>query len=79
MRSFRTWSLGKVLLVSGGWVLLCILTPLAWLLFQFNNAFDTSSGTGGVGMVSFGLNTVMLAIPIVPPLILIVAWLISRR
>ena len=65
--------------MSGGWVLLCILTPLTWLLFQFNNAFDMSSGTGGVGFVSFGFNTLMLAIPIAPPLILIVAWLVARR
>jgi hypothetical protein len=76
---FRSWSLAKVLLVSGGWILLCILTPLAWLLFQFNNAFDASSGSVGVGAVSFGFNTLMLAIPIVPPLIVIVAWLIARR
>jgi hypothetical protein len=64
--------------VSGGWVLICILTPLAWLLFQFNNAFDVSSGSGGVGAVTFGFNVLMLAIPIVPPVILIVAWLIAR-
>ncbi len=64
--------------MSGGWVLLCILTPLAWLAFQFNNAFDVSSGTGGVGFVSFGFNTLMLAIPILPPVILIAAWLVAR-
>jgi len=79
MRDLRNWSLATVLRVSGGWVLLGILTPLAWLLFQFNNAFDTSSGSGGVGIVFFGFNTLMLAIPIVPPLMLIVAWLIARR
>lgn len=75
----RNWSLTTVLRLSVGWVLLCILTPLAWLLFQFSNAFDTSSGTAGVGVVSFGFNVLMLAIPIVPPLILMIAWLIARR
>jgi hypothetical protein len=75
---FRNWSLAKVLRLSGGWILLCVLTPLAWLLFQFNNAFDASSGSGGVGVVFFGFNTLMLAIPIVPPVILIVAWLVAR-
>jgi hypothetical protein len=75
---FRSWSPAKVLLVSGGWILLCILTPLAWLLFQFNNAVDASSGSGGIGVVFFGFNTLMLAIPIVPPLMLIIAWLIAR-
>lgn len=74
----RHWSFAKVLLVSGGWVLLCLLTPLAWLLFQFNNVFDASSGSGGIGAVSFGFNTLMLAIPIAPPVILIVAWLAAR-
>ena len=79
MRALRNWSLATVLRVSGGWVLLCILTPLAWLLFQFNNAFDTSSGSGGVGIVFFGFNVLMLAIPIVPPFMLIVVWLNARR
>ena len=79
MHGLRNWSFPTVLWVSGGWVLLCILTPLAWLLFQFNNAFDTSSGSGGVGVVFFGFNTLMLAIPIVPPLMLIAAWLVARR
>ena len=65
--------------MSGGWVLLCILMPLAWLLFQFNNVVDVSSGTASIGAVSFGINGLMLAIPIVPPLMLIVAWLIARR
>ena len=79
MQALRNWPFARVLLVSGGWMLLCILTPLAWLLFQFNNAFDTSSGSGGIGAVSFGFNVLMLAIPIAPPLIVIVAWLIARR
>jgi hypothetical protein len=74
---FRNWSFAKVLLLSGGWILLCILTPLAWLLFQFNNAY-VSSENSGVGAVSFGFNALMLAIPIAPPLIVIVAWLIAR-
>jgi hypothetical protein len=78
VQALRNWPFARVLLVSGGWVLICILTPLAWLLFQFNNAFDVSSGSGGVGAVTFGFNVLMLAIPIVPPVILIVAWLIAR-
>ena len=77
MQALRNWPFAKVLRLSGGWVLLCILTPLAWLLFQFNNAFEVS-GSGGMGVVSFGFNTLMLAIPIVPPVILIAAWLVAR-
>lgn len=64
--------------MSGGWVLLCILTPLAWLLFQFNDVVGVSSGSGGIDAVSFGFNALMLAIPIAPPVIVIVAWLIAR-
>ena len=79
MQALRNWSFARVLLVSGGWVLLCILTPLAWLLFQFRNVVDVSSGSASIGAVSFGFNALMLAIPIAPPVILIVAWLIARR
>jgi len=78
VQALRNWPFARVLLLSVGWMLLCILTPLAWLLFQFNNAFDTSSGSAGIGAVSFGFNVLILAIPIAPPLILIVAWLIAR-
>ena len=78
MQALRNWPFARVLRVSGGWVLLCILTPLAWLLFQFNNVVDVSSGTGSIGAVSFGFNALMLAIPIAPPVILIVAWLMAR-
>ena len=78
LRRVRDLSFARVLLLSGGWVLLCVLTPLAWLLFQFNDAFDTSYGSGGVGIVFFGFNALMLAIPLVPPVIMIVAWLIAR-
>ena len=79
MQGLRHWSFAKVLLVSAGWLLLCILTPLVWLVFQFNDVFDVASGSGGIGVVSFGFNALMLAIPIAPPVILIVAWLIARR
>jgi hypothetical protein len=36
-----------------------------------------SSGSGGIGAVAVDLS--VLAIPLVPPLVLIVAWLIMRR
>jgi hypothetical protein len=79
MRTLGEWSFSRVLFVSGGWILLCLLTPLAWLLFQFSYVVDGSSGSGGVGFVSFGFNTLMLAIPFAPPVVLIVAWLFARR
>ena len=78
LTDFRNWPFARVLVLSGGWVLLCILPPLTWLLFQFNDVVDVSSGSGGIGAVSFGFSALMLAIPIAPPIILTVAWLIAR-
>jgi hypothetical protein len=79
MQALRNWSFAKVSLVAAGWVLLCVLAMVAWIVFQFRGAFDASSGSGGIGAVTFGFNVLVLAIPIVPPAILIVAWLAARR
>jgi hypothetical protein len=34
--------------------------------------------SGGIGAVSFGISELVLAIPVVPPVILIVVWLAAR-
>jgi hypothetical protein len=79
MEDFRLWSLAKVLTVSGGWVLLCVLLVAAWLLVQFRGLWGApSAGSGGIGAVSFGLSPIMLAIPFGPPVVLIAAWLVAR-
>lgn len=79
MQALRLWSFWKVLLVSGGWILLCVLLAVAWLAFQFRGLWAApSSGSGGIGAVSFGINAGMLAIPLGPPIVLILAWLLAR-
>ena len=72
------WSFAKVALVSGGWVVACLVVALAWLLIPAWSAYSRSSGSGGIGAVSFGINVNMLAIPFGPPIILVAAWLIAR-
>ena len=78
MTALRDWSFARVLLVSGAWVVLCLLLVLAWFLFQFRGIFRASGGSGGIGAVSIGLNVLMLAIPLGPPIVLMLAWLLAR-
>ena len=79
MKALRLWSFLRVLLVSAGWILVCVLVVAAWLALQFRGLWTTtSSGSGGIGAVSISLNAIMFVIPLGPPLILIVAWLIAR-
>ena len=79
MRALRNWSFAKVSLVAAGWILACVMAIVAWIFFQIRGAFEASSGSGGIGAVSFGFNVLVLAVPFVPPAILIVAWLAARR
>jgi len=50
----------------------------AWALFQLRGLFTASSGSAGVGAVSVGFGDLILAIPVGPPILLILAWLIAR-
>jgi len=82
MQALRYWSFGKVLLASLAWVFLSVVVAVCWLLFPIVGIFFDSSGSGGTGAVSFGIigiNAAVLAIPVVPPMVLIVAWLVARR
>ena len=64
--------------MSVAWILLCLLLTAAWLLFQLRNVFST--GSGGIGAVSTGfISVLVLAIPLAPPIGLILAWLITHR
>jgi hypothetical protein len=80
MQALRYWSFARILLVSAGWILLCLLVVAGWVLFQLRGTFPDSSGSGGIGAVSvgFAFNALILAIPVVPPILLILAWLIAR-
>ena len=79
MLNLRTWSFSRVVLACVGWVACCIALTALWLFLAFHGAFDTGSGSAGIGAVSFGVNELMLAIPVAPPLVLFAAWLIVRR
>jgi hypothetical protein len=79
MQALRHWSFGRVLLASVGWFVLSVVVVAGWLLFQVRSfLFDSSEGAG-VGAVSIGINEAMLAIPVVPPMVLIAAWLVARQ
>ena len=58
---------------------MCLFAAAAYVLYQFRGLFVSSSGSGGIGLVSFGFNLLTLVIPLLPPVALIVAWLIARR
>jgi hypothetical protein len=75
MQALRYWSLARVLLTSGAWF---VVSVAGWLYFNVRGDFVGDEG-GGIGAVSVGINPVMLAIPVVPPIVLILAWVIMRR
>ena len=77
MPPLRDWSFARVLLVSGAWILVCILAVVAWLFLQFRSV-QVTSGSAGIGAVSFRINVFLLLIPFAPPVVLIVAWLVAR-
>jgi hypothetical protein len=79
MQTLRYWPFGKVLLACVAWFVLTVIVMVGWIVFQARGLFLSSSGAGGIGAVSVGINAVMLAIPFIPPVVLIVAWLVARR
>jgi hypothetical protein len=78
MTALRSWSFGKVLLVSAAWVVFCVVSIVAWIVFQLSAPVLGSSGSAGVGAVSVGISELILAIPVVPPIVLFLAWLVAR-
>jgi hypothetical protein len=71
----RNWSLARVLLTSVVWF---VLSTAGCLYFSVRASFAVDEGSGGIGAVSVGLNPITLAIPVVPAVLLIVAWLLGR-
>ena len=78
MEFLKLWSLWKVLLVSGGWILVCLLLTTAWVVFHFPGLWASSSGSSAIGGVSVGISELTLLIPFGPPIVLFVAWVIAR-
>lgn len=78
METLRHWSLARVLLTSVAWVCLTILAAVSLFVFQMWRSVAASGG-GGIGAVSFGVNLLVLAVPFLPPILLLIVWLIVRR
>jgi hypothetical protein len=78
MQILRYWSFAKVFLACVALFLLSVVVMVGWFLFQARGFFFNGEGAG-IGVVSIGINTIMFAIPIIPPIVLIVAWLLARR
>jgi hypothetical protein len=66
------------LLVSVAWIVACVLVFVAWFLFQLRDPLIESSGGAGIGAVYIRISELMLAVPVVPPIVLVLAWLIAR-
>ena len=80
MHGLRHWSFKKVLLLSAAWILLCLVAVAALVLFQFSGPFidSRSAGSAGMASVSVGISELLLALPLVPPIILMFIWAIAR-
>jgi len=76
----RQWSFAKVALLSAGWVAVCLVAAVAWVLVPAWLEYQrtSGSGSGGVGAVSSGISVFVLAIPLGPPVLLVAAWLLAR-
>jgi hypothetical protein len=78
MQALRSWPFGKVLLACVASFLLSVVVMAGWLFFQASGFFQSGEGSG-VGGVHISINALLLAIPFIPPMVLIVAWLVARR
>ena len=79
MSPLRSWSFVKVLLVSAAWFVCSLLAIIGWVVLTLTVAPTIDkSGSGGIGAVSVGINELLLALPVLPPVILFVLWLIAR-
>jgi len=78
MQALRAWSFGKVLLTCVAWFLVSVVVLAGWLFLQASGFFQSGEGSG-VGAVFVTVNAALLAVPFIPPMVLIVAWLVARR
>ena len=76
MRALRHWSLARVVIVSTTWFFVSLA---AWLMFTFRGWADLSDGGGSIGFILIDINPIMLMIPVLPPVVLILAWSLARR
>ena len=79
MRPLRSWTMTRVLLVGAGSFLFTVVLCVVWIALQATWAADVGSGGGGIGAASVGISAAMLAIPFLPPIVLLVLWIKARR
>lgn len=75
--SIASWSLGRVVLIGLAWMAL----TGALVFWRVTTLVHASNGTGGLVGVSFEWPTLLalLAIVIVPPDLLLLAWVVARH
>jgi hypothetical protein len=78
MKPLREWPFVRVVLVCAGWIVLSLALIAFWIFVQIAWTANTGSGSAGIGAVSFGISELLLAIPVGPPIVLLLAWLIAR-
>lgn len=78
MSPLRQWSFARVALACVAWIVVTPVLIVLWIVRQAVWAVDTGPGSG-IGAVSFGVNTLMLLIPVAPPIVLLTAWMLARR
>ena len=76
MNALRQWSFARVVMTAAAWFVLSIA---AWLYFTVRGMYVLDEGAGGVGALSVTINPLVAAIPILPPVVLLLVWLIVRR
>jgi hypothetical protein len=81
LKPLREWSFARLLLVCAGWIVLSVAAIALWIFVDIFWIPEIRSGGGGIGVVavSFNINELVLAIPLLPPVALTVAWSIVRR
>jgi hypothetical protein len=78
MKPLREWSFARAMLVGAGWVVLSLAVIALWIFLQITWSGGIGSGSAGIGAVSIGISELLLLIPVVPPVVLFLAWLIAR-
>jgi hypothetical protein len=78
MTPLREWSFGRVVLAGAGWVVLSVALIGFWIFLQITWSGGIGSGSGGIGAVTIAISELLLLIPLLPPIVLFVVWLIAR-
>ena len=78
MQALRDWSFARVVLVSLAWFGGVLILTALWLVWLFRPTFEMGSGSAGIGAVSIGVVPLAFLIPVAPPVVLFLAWLVAR-